>query len=207
MKKKGKRVLVKIPGFLHRLGLMVQFSRMNLKYTLVTVIGLTIGLSLLSTSLIQFDSLRADYYYTKLMEHNNKLNLVIQADGSFYDDITNRTINVESQINSLISNYNLANFYEKHSYFPYNGVHFFFMGIESDFAEYAHWQSYYAAEPLESLVTTLFTSEANNSAIIDSETMTREQLTLGTAYTIKKPGMVIPLSIQAITNYWPRMFS
>ncbi|MFX1252861.1 MAG: FtsX-like permease family protein [Promethearchaeota archaeon] len=114
---------MKIPDFLHRLGLMVQFSRMNLKYTIVTVIGLTIGLSLLSTSLIQFDSLRADYYYTKLMEHNNKLNLVIQADGSFYDDITNRTINVESQINSLISNYNLANFYEKHSYFPYAKIY------------------------------------------------------------------------------------
>ncbi|MFX1252860.1 MAG: FtsX-like permease family protein [Promethearchaeota archaeon] len=91
---------------------------------------------------------------------------------------------------------------------PYSyGVSFFFMGIEPDFAEYAHWQSYYAAEPLESLVTTLFTSEANNSAIIDSETMVREHLTLGTTYTIKERGMVIPLSIQAVTNYWPRMFS
>ncbi|MFX1255856.1 MAG: FtsX-like permease family protein, partial [Promethearchaeota archaeon] len=81
------------------------------------------------------------------------------------------------------------------------------MGIEEDFAEFAYWQEYYDDEPLETLVVTLFNAEANNSAIIDSKTMAREQLTLGNSYTIQSLDLAIPLSVQAVTNYWPRMVS
>ncbi|MFX0062065.1 MAG: FtsX-like permease family protein [Candidatus Hermodarchaeota archaeon] len=80
-----------------------------------------------------------------------------------------------------------------------------FMGIEADFAQVAHWQAYYAAEPLESLVATLFDSTASNSVIVDSKTMAREQLTIGGSYLVDLPDRQIPVTIQAATNYWPRL--
>ncbi|MFX0061085.1 MAG: FtsX-like permease family protein [Candidatus Hermodarchaeota archaeon] len=80
------------------------------------------------------------------------------------------------------------------------------MGIEEDFAECAHWQSYYADESLESLTATLFNSEVNNSVIIDSKTMQREKLSIGSTYNIiDSRGMSITVSIQGIADYWPRM--
>ncbi|MFX1533901.1 MAG: hypothetical protein ACFFDI_06665 [Promethearchaeota archaeon] len=60
--------MVKIQGLFHRLGLMVQFSRMNLKLTGITLIGLTIGLSMLSAALFQLDSVKADFYIMTLKE-------------------------------------------------------------------------------------------------------------------------------------------
>ncbi|MFX0062483.1 MAG: FtsX-like permease family protein [Candidatus Hermodarchaeota archaeon] len=83
----------------------------------------------------------------------------------------------------------------------------YIMGIEPNFASIAHWQSYYADEPLESLVTTLFTSNVNNSAIVDTFTLTRDQLTLGSSLRLYDSNgeVTIPLSIQAVTTYWPRL--
>ncbi|MFX1252867.1 MAG: FtsX-like permease family protein [Promethearchaeota archaeon] len=98
--------------------------------------------------------------------------------------------------------------FEVNMYDPYSySSNFRIMGIEEDFAAFAHWQAYYDDEPLEALVATLFSAEANNSAIIDSKTMVREQLALGNSYTIQSHDLAIPLSIQAVTNYWPRMVS
>jgi len=67
--------LVKIQGLFHRLGLMVQFSRMNLKLTSITLIGLTIGLSMLSAALFQLDTAKADFYITTLEEYKDTLDL------------------------------------------------------------------------------------------------------------------------------------
>ncbi|MFX1252862.1 MAG: FtsX-like permease family protein [Promethearchaeota archaeon] len=83
----------------------------------------------------------------------------------------------------------------------------YIMGIEPNFASIAHWQSYYADEPLESLVTALFTSTENNSAIVDAFTLARENLSLGSSLTLydSNEEVTIPLSIQAVTTYWPRL--
>ncbi|MFX0067370.1 MAG: ABC transporter permease, partial [Candidatus Hermodarchaeota archaeon] len=81
-----------------------------------------------------------------------------------------------------------------------------FMGIEEDFADFAHWQEYYDDQSLAGLVDALFASSHNNSAIIDSTTLFTEQLTIGDSYTLKtNEDTDIPLSIQAASNYWPRM--
>ncbi|MFX1255974.1 MAG: FtsX-like permease family protein [Promethearchaeota archaeon] len=82
----------------------------------------------------------------------------------------------------------------------------FFMGIEKNFTQFGHWQSYYAVESLETLVDTLFDSTENNSVIIDSATMTREGLTIGSSYNIEYNTKEIPVTIQAVAYYWPRIY-
>ncbi|MFX0092541.1 MAG: FtsX-like permease family protein, partial [Candidatus Hodarchaeota archaeon] len=89
--------------------------------------------------------------------------------------------------------------------FTYQNIRF--MGIEENFADFAHWQTYYDDQPLDALVDSIYSSSNNNSAIIDSKTFTNEKLAIGDSYTVKADFKDIPISIQAATNYWPRMVS
>ncbi|MFX1255855.1 MAG: FtsX-like permease family protein [Promethearchaeota archaeon] len=98
------------------------------------------------------------------------------------------------------------------SYYAYSND---LMGIEEDFAQGAHWQSYYDDEPLATLVKTLFDAEVNNSVIVDSRTLVREHFAIGGSYSISTDEVQtepysatntqIPVSVRAATNFWPRL--
>jgi ABC-type antimicrobial peptide transport system permease subunit len=85
--------------------------------------------------------------------------------------------------------------------------HNYFMGIEPDLHEVAHWQGYYDDEPLEMLVSALFASDQNNTVVVDSKVASGEQILLNDTYDVvwTNPGgshslEVIPM---AFTNYFP----
>ncbi|MFX1537390.1 MAG: FtsX-like permease family protein [Promethearchaeota archaeon] len=82
-----------------------------------------------------------------------------------------------------------------------------FMGIREDFTQVAHWRNYYDDEPLEALVSALFNSSELNSVIIDSTTMNREELSIDSNYDITLGDISLPVSVQGVTNYWPRLIN
>ena len=60
----------KIKGFIHRIGLGFRLSHINLRLTLIALIGLTLGLSMVSGTFIHLDSIKADFYLSKFDEFN-----------------------------------------------------------------------------------------------------------------------------------------
>ncbi|MFX1255975.1 MAG: hypothetical protein ACFFCZ_30490, partial [Promethearchaeota archaeon] len=95
--------MAKLRSFFHRGGLLIQFSRVNLRLTIITLIGLTIGLSMISAALFQLDSTRVDYYFKIFEEQQDKLKFQVYASGSMSEYTSDTAAEIEEQINSLIS--------------------------------------------------------------------------------------------------------
>ncbi|MFX0062392.1 MAG: FtsX-like permease family protein, partial [Candidatus Hermodarchaeota archaeon] len=82
-----------------------------------------------------------------------------------------------------------------------------FMGITEDFTQVAHWRNHYDDESLEALVSALFSASEVNSVIVDSTTMNREELSIDSTYNITLGDISLPVSVQGVTNYWPRLIN
>ncbi|MFX1532997.1 MAG: FtsX-like permease family protein [Promethearchaeota archaeon] len=103
-----------IKSFIYRFSLMVQYSRVNLKFTAITLIGLTIGLSMLSAPLFLLDTTRIDYVLSSLEEVKDKPNIDVQANTRIANEINSSTIlNMEDQINLKIDEHGLTNIIQK----------------------------------------------------------------------------------------------
>ncbi|MFX1532998.1 MAG: ABC transporter permease, partial [Promethearchaeota archaeon] len=79
------------------------------------------------------------------------------------------------------------------------------MGIDEGFTQVAHWQKYYATQPLEILVELLLNSTSEIPVIIDSQTMQREQLSIGSSYITNWYDNKLNFTVVAVTHYWPRL--
>ncbi|MHA2333345.1 MAG: FtsX-like permease family protein [Candidatus Hodarchaeales archaeon] len=98
-----------------------------------------------------------------------------------------------------------------HVWTDYYGSSITFLGIESDFHEIAHWQSYYDDESLVDLVTTLYSAQGIEPAIVDSNTATflekANPITVESQYegTIKDLEFSFDIAPVATTEYFPSL--
>ncbi|MFX0093642.1 MAG: ABC transporter permease [Candidatus Hodarchaeota archaeon] len=101
---------------------MLRLSRFNLKFTAITLIGLTIGLTMLSAAFIHLDSTKADYYFTTLEEVSD-FGIKVRAYGELKDNIWGTQNSIRKQIENKISEYGLVGVIkEDTNYFPYFGI-------------------------------------------------------------------------------------
>ncbi len=131
-------------------------------------------------------------------------NLFFNVDKNKLNDLTAALDNVTGFSFTVIYETTIYTYYAQSGYLLWSRT--YFMGIEEDFTQVAHWLNHYDDEPLETLTQSLFEAPDNNSVILDSVTMNREGLKVGSNYTLDPTfGDPITLSVQGVTNYWPRL--
>jgi ABC-type antimicrobial peptide transport system permease subunit len=88
----------------------------------------------------------------------------------------------------------------------------YFIGIEPNFDDLAHWQDYYNDKTLEELVSSLYSSPLNNTLMVDSKKALEESIILGESYQLtlhegydnQEKIEIIPV---AIAGYFPGLIT
>ncbi|MFX1255361.1 MAG: hypothetical protein ACFFCZ_27410, partial [Promethearchaeota archaeon] len=114
--------MARIRRLFHRLELLSRLLGLNLRLTAITLIGLTIGLSMLGATFIHLDSTRVNYYVSTLEETSNE-DIRITVPGISRDDVWNLQLGLRNLVKEKISEHNLASaIKENTNYFPYFGI-------------------------------------------------------------------------------------
>ncbi|MFX0093643.1 MAG: hypothetical protein ACFFBD_17965, partial [Candidatus Hodarchaeota archaeon] len=106
----------------HRLELVSRLSGLNLRLTAITLVGLTIGLSMLSATFIHLDSTRANYYISTL-EETSKHDIGMTAAGTFRAGLWDVQQGFRNLIKEKIEEHSLGSaIKENTNYSPYFGI-------------------------------------------------------------------------------------
>ncbi|MFX1253875.1 MAG: FtsX-like permease family protein [Promethearchaeota archaeon] len=126
----------KIKGFIHRIGLGFRLSHINLRLTLIALIGLTLGLSMVSATFIHLDSIKADFYLSKLDEFKENI-IDFSASGHLdkdYDGLETMA-GLKNNIESKINERNLASFLRE-AHLPFSIIHLDLMLSSTNAVQY-----------------------------------------------------------------------
>ncbi|MFX0065196.1 MAG: FtsX-like permease family protein [Candidatus Hermodarchaeota archaeon] len=128
----------KIKGVIHRIGLGFRLSHINLRLTLIALIGLTLGLSMVSGTFIHLDSIKADFYLSKLDEFKEN---IIDFTASGYldkdDDSLETMFGLKNKIESKINERNLAGFLRE-AHFPFSIININLMLSSTNAVQYTY---------------------------------------------------------------------
>ncbi|MFX1255362.1 MAG: FtsX-like permease family protein [Promethearchaeota archaeon] len=183
----------------------------DIKVTSRTILLIAITLALIVVFSILpitiYDQSVDNLFYTVGSEINLSFDqLLFDIDKDELNNLTNTLNNVTGFSFTVIYEATIYTYYAQSGYLLWSRAHF--MGIKEDFTQVAHWRNHYDDESLETLVSSLFEAPDNNSVILDSVTMNREGLTIGSNYTIDPTfDEQITLSVHGVSNYWPRLIN
>ncbi len=159
----------------------------NTTRIIAVAISFLMILSVLPTSLIQFDS--DNIYYQAGSD------LVIDC-----YNIAEQELYLELE---KIPNLHVSRVLFQSDYYEESQQRISFLGIEPDFQNVAHWKNYYDDSSLNELVAALFDPETSFPVLIDASCAKKEGLKVNDSYFVEGK----ELTVVGISSYWPGFFS